>query len=154
MNAQHSTQSSIRSLFEYPAVILAGGLGNRLRSAFPDGPKCLAPVAGLPFLDYLIRLLQGFGFADIVLCVGYRASDIQERYKDGADRGLHITYSIEETHLGTAGAVKNAESLLHGETFLVLNGDSFVDADLAGLVRFHRHCRALATLTLVPAPSG
>lgn len=101
-----------------------------------------------------MRSLQAFGFMDIVLCVGYRAKDIRLRYQDGADQGLRITYSMEKKHLGTAGAIKNAESLLQAETFLVLNGDSFVDADLTRLVQFHRRCRAIATLALVPSLSG
>lgn len=135
-----------------PVVILAGGLGKRLRVACSGTPKSLAPVAGQPFLDYLMRWVSASGFADIVLCVGYRAEDIQQRYRDGAAWGLHIAYSIETELMGTAGAIKQAEALLTAPAFLVLNGDSFVEADLEELLEFHRRRHALATVALAPAP--
>jgi NDP-sugar pyrophosphorylase family protein len=130
------------------AVILAGGLGKRLRRSYAEGPKSLAPVMGRPFLDYLLRWLQSSGFTDVVLCVGYKAEQIQRRYGSGRDWGLRIAYSVEEKALGTAGALKNAELLVRSKTFLVLNGDSFVDISLRELVQFHRMKMSLATLTL------
>jgi D-glycero-alpha-D-manno-heptose 1-phosphate guanylyltransferase len=134
------------------ALILAGGLGNRLRAAYANGPKSLAPVAGRPFLDYLMRWLQVSGFSNVVLCVGYKTEQIRERYQDGQHWGLRISYSVEKEPLGTAGAIKNAEALLQGDAFLVLNGDSFTDVSLGDLVQFHRRRRGLATVTLAPAP--
>jgi D-glycero-alpha-D-manno-heptose 1-phosphate guanylyltransferase len=132
-------------------LILVGGLGKRLRSSYAHGPKSLAPVTGRPFLDHLLRWLQSSGFSDIVLCVGYKAEQIQQRYKSGRNWGVRISYSFEKEALGTAGAVKNAEALVHSNTFLVLNGDSFVDISLRELVQFHRLKKGLATLTLAMA---
>jgi NDP-sugar pyrophosphorylase family protein len=134
------------------ACVLAGGLGTRLRLAYANGPKSLAPVAGRPFLDYLMRWLQLSGFNDVVLCVGYKTEQIRERYQDGRHWGLRISYAVEKEPLGTAGAIKNAEALLQGDLFLVLNGDSFTDVSLRDLVQFHRRSRGLATLALAPAP--
>ena len=130
------------------ALILAGGLGTRLRSSFATGPKSLAPVVGRPFLDYLLRWLQSSGFTEVVLCVGYKALQIQRRYQTGRDWGLRISYAVEKQPLGTAGALKNAEPLVRSNSFLVLNGDSFVDISLQELIRFHRKKKGLATLTL------
>jgi NDP-sugar pyrophosphorylase family protein len=137
---------------KFQALILAGGLGKRLQAAYADGPKSLAPVAGRPFLDYLMRSLRVSGFNNVVLCVGYRADQIRERYQEGRHWGLRISYSVEEELLGTAGAIKNAEALLQGEAFLVLNGDSFTDVSLQDLLLFHRRRRGLATIALAPAP--
>jgi NDP-sugar pyrophosphorylase family protein len=137
---------------KFQALILAGGLGKRLRAAYANGPKSLAPVAGRPFLDYLMRWLQVSGFSDVVLCVGYKTEQILERYQDGRRWNLRISYSVEKEPLGTAGAIKNAEALLQGDAFLVLNGDSFTDVSLRELVQFHRRRRAVATLALAPAP--
>jgi D-glycero-alpha-D-manno-heptose 1-phosphate guanylyltransferase len=133
-------------------LILAGGLGKRLRAAYADGPKSLAPVAGRPFLDYLMSWLQVSGFSNVVLCVGYRTEQIRERYQKGRDWGLRISYSEENEPLGTAGAIKNAEALIQGDAFLVLNGDSFTDFSLRQLVQFHRQKKGLATMVLAPAP--
>lgn len=139
---------------EVLALILAGGLGVRLRTAYSDGPKSLAPITGRPFLDHLLNWLQFSGFTDVVLCVGYKAEQIRDRYQSGCSCGLRISYSQESEPLGTAGAIKNAEGLVHSDTFLVLNGDSFADVCLRRLVRFHRQRKALATLTLAPKPKG
>jgi D-glycero-alpha-D-manno-heptose 1-phosphate guanylyltransferase len=133
------------------ALILAGGLGKRLRSSFAQGPKSLAPVTGRPFLDHLLSWLRSSGFKDIVLCVGYKAEQIKQRYQNGDRWGLRISYSWEREPLGTAGALKNAEALVHSKTFIVLNGDSFVDISFHELVQFHRMKNSLATLTLSPA---
>ena len=135
-------------------LVLAGGLGKRLRTAYADGPKCLAPVAGRPFLDYLLRWLQISSFEDVVLCVGYKAERVQQRYQDGRQWGLRISYSVEEKPLGTAGAIKNAETMIRSDTFLVLNGDSVADVSLRELVRFHRRKKGIATLMLAPSPGG
>jgi D-glycero-alpha-D-manno-heptose 1-phosphate guanylyltransferase len=131
-----------------PVLILAGGLGKRLRSSFALGPKSLAPVTGRPFLDHLLRWVQSSGFTDVVLCTGYKAGQIRRRYQSGGKWGLRISYSCEKDALGTAGALKNAEALVRSNTFLVLNGDSFVDISLRELVQFHRMKNSFATLAL------
>jgi len=134
------------------ALILAGGLGKRLRPAYDDGPKSLAPVAGRPFLDYLMRWLRTSGFNSVVMCVGYRTEQIRRRYLDGRLWGLRISYSVEGAPLGTAGAIRNAEPFLQGDAFLVLNGDSFTDVSLQDLIQFHLRTRGLATMALAPTP--
>ena len=130
------------------AAILAGGLGTRLRSVLGDLPKALAPVAGRPFLAYQLDWLKAQGICRVILCTGYRHDLIHARFADGAGHGLDIRYSIEERPLGTAGALLGARHMLKG-TFLVVNGDTYFDADLPVLVAYHRTGHALATLSLV-----
>jgi len=136
------------ALEEYWAVILAGGLGTRLRPVFDQGPKCMAPVGGRPFLEYLVYRLAAAGIKDVVLCIGYLGEQIQDYFGDGSARGLNFRYAIEHQLLGTAGAVKNAESWLQQKTCFVFNGDSFLDVDLAGMLAFHRARKALVTIAL------
>src|SRR5438093_756867 len=89
-----------------PVVILAGGLGTRLRSVYAAGPKSMAPVAGRPFLDYLLCWLQSQGVKEVILCVGYKRSHIKRFVGRGRKWGLQANYSIEHTPLGTGGALK------------------------------------------------
>jgi D-glycero-alpha-D-manno-heptose 1-phosphate guanylyltransferase len=128
------------------ALILVGGLGTRLKSAVPDVPKPLAPVAGRPFLDILLAKLQGAGLREVILCLGYGAQQIETHCGDGARFGLHIRYSHERDLRGTGGAVKLAESLIGSNPFLLLNGDSYCETDFAALLAFHAARGALATL--------
>jgi len=135
-----------------PAVILAGGLGKRLRSAYAAGPKSMAPIAGKPFIDYLLRWLRAEGVEEVVICVGYKRSSIQRYVGKGRKWGLRVSYSIERKLLGTAGAVKNAEPLISSRRVLVLNGDTLVGVKLKSLVEFHQSRPAWATLTTVKVP--
>lgn len=132
------------------AVILAGGLGTRLRGVLADLPKPMAPVCGKPFLEYQLAALHRFGFEDVVICVGYRGSVISEYFGDGSQWALRIIYSAETTPLGTAGALKHASSMFE-EHVLVLNGDTFLDFDYRGLVEFHHEKDADATIAVVSA---
>lgn len=131
------------------ALILAGGFGTRLRGIIEDKPKSMAPVANRPFLVYLTLQLKEQGLTDIVLCIGYRGEQIEKYFDDGSRWGVHIAYSQEKEPLGTGGAMNLAEGLIRGENFLVMNGDSFLDVDLNGLVEFHLEREALATMALV-----
>jgi D-glycero-alpha-D-manno-heptose 1-phosphate guanylyltransferase len=114
------------------AIVLAGGLGLRLRSAVPDVPKILAPVAGRPFITYVLELLAANGFARAILAVGYRrelvTAALGSRFRD-----LPLDYAIEDAPLGTGGAVWHASAMVDGEDFFVLNGDTFVDAPFAAM---------------------
>lgn len=110
------------------AVILAGGLGTRLKKVVKDVPKPMAPVGGNPFLEYLIKLLKEAGINNILLLVGYKSSIIKEYFGDGSKFGVHISYSEEKELLGTGGAIMNAWDKLE-EEFLVLNGDTFFDIE-------------------------
>jgi len=130
------------------AIILAGGLGTRLRKILNDQPKPMAPVAGRPFLEYLILQLRQRGLTDIVLCIGYLGEQVKRYFRDGSKWGVSISYSEEKKPLGTAGAVKLAEKLVQEENFLVMNGDSFLDIDLNKLIDYHLGERALATIAL------
>ena len=131
------------------ALILCVGLGTRLRRVIDDRPKPMASVAGKPFLEYLIWQLKRYGFRDIVLCIGYLGDQVRAYFGDGSDWDVHISYSHEPEPLGTGGAVKLAEALIREDNFLVMNGDSFLDIDLNGLVNYHFEKRALATMALV-----
>lgn len=130
------------------ALILAGGQGMRLRSVIKDIPKPMAPIAGKPFLEYIIRQLAWFKIRDIVLSVGYQSHTIQDYFKTGTDWGVNIAYSFEEEPLGTGGAIKKASPILKEDDFLVLNGDSFFNLDITKLINLHRSRQAMATIGL------
>lgn len=113
------------------AVILAGGFGTRLSHVVKDVPKPMAPVAGVPFLEYLYRELTGQGFDDFVFLTGYKADVIERHFREyGNVRFVH-----EDHPMGTGGALLNAWDLLEGE-FLLLNGDTFFDADFQLLYKY------------------
>jgi len=119
------------------ALILAGGLGTRLRAVVSDKPKPMATIVGKPFLEYQIELLQRGGVDDVTFCVGYLYEQIQNYFGSGEKWGVKINYSIEEELLGTAGALKLAQRFIHGP-FFVLNGDTHLDIDLPKLARFYQ----------------
>ena len=116
------------------AVILAGGLGLRLRSLVRDRPKPMAEVCGRPFLQYVLGCVKRWGVREVVLCVSYMAERIMEFFGDGRDFGVDIRYSVEEKPLGTGGAVKEALKLFDDKRFLVLNGDTLLDTDISPLL--------------------
>jgi NDP-sugar pyrophosphorylase family protein len=131
-------------------LILAGGLGTRLRPLVSDRPKPMAKAAGRPFLAHQLEWIREQGFHDVILCLGYRARQIQGYFQDGSAWDVRLGYSIEAQPLGTAGAVKHAAEHLVGP-FVVLNGDSFLSLSLHGMVDFHQSRRrgdppALGTL--------
>lgn len=118
------------------AVILAGGLGTRLRSAVPDLPKPMADVLGKPFLEYLMDYWIGQGVTRFVISVGYKRESIM-RYFGQQYKGIPIEYVEEETPLGTGGGLLLAARRLN-EPFLLLNGDTFFEIQLDALMDFHR----------------
>jgi NDP-sugar pyrophosphorylase family protein len=128
-------------------AILAGGLGTRLRSAVPDRPKVLAPVAGRPFLAHLFDQLAKAGAHHVALLVGHAADQVQEAFGDSY-RELALTYSREPEPLGTGGALRLALPLLTETTIVLFNGDSYCDVDFSQLVADHRGDKRRATLTL------
>jgi NDP-sugar pyrophosphorylase family protein len=153
-NTQNRASPRSRRIIENSqALILAGGLGTRLRTVF-NGPKSLAPIGDRHFLEYLLMWLRSEGIKELVLCVGYQKDQIQDWLLDGAAWGLRVTYSVEETLLGTAGAIKHAEKLISRPYCLVVNGDSFLDVNLAEMYQFHVRQRALATLALARVPDS
>lgn len=116
-------------------VVLAGGLGTRLRDSVSDRPKVLAEIRGKPFLTFLLDQLTLAGFKRVILCVGYMADMVQDVLGD-AYKSLQITYSKENQPLGTGGALKLALPLITSERIMVMNGDSFIDADLEAFERW------------------
>jgi NDP-sugar pyrophosphorylase family protein len=130
------------------AAILAGGLGSRLRSVVCDRPKVMAEIGGHPFLEYLLRKLKKTGISQVVLCTGHMGEIIRETFGDAYGR-LDLYYSQEMVPLGTGGALRNALYLLDSDSVLVMNGDSYCDADLNAFWEFHQSEGANATLVLV-----
>ncbi len=135
------------ALAETTAVILAGGLGSRLRPVLPHQPKVMAEFHGRPFLAYLLEQLVAAGILKAVLCTGYRAEEIRSRL--GAAYGpLSLTYSHEDEPLGTGGALRLALPGLDSDPVLVLNGDSLIEADLPDYLAWFLGLPAAAALML------
>jgi D-glycero-alpha-D-manno-heptose 1-phosphate guanylyltransferase len=138
----------MKNLSDITAAILAGGLGTRLRSAIPDRPKVLAEVGGRPFIVYLLDQLAAAGIQEVVLCTGYLGHQVKEVL--GQTHGpLSLIYSQESSPLGTGGALRLALPIFLTDQVLILNGDSFCDANLRALALIHRLRRAKATILLV-----
>ena len=133
------------------AIILAGGLGTRLRSAVPDLPKCMAPVAGKPFLEHLLTYYIAQGIESFIFSLGYKHEVIEQFVKAyfGNDNRSY-SFSIEEEPLGTGGAIKKAIELTQTEDVLVMNGDTFFKVDIAELSLFHQQHDSDCTLSLKP----
>ena len=118
------------------AIVLAGGLGTRLASRLHGLPKPMAPVAGRPFLEILLTQLRRSGCSRVLLSVGHQHTVIQDHF--GASfHGMPLDYVIESGPLGTGGAIRLALARAREESVLVLNGDTFLDADYAAMLRFH-----------------
>ena len=118
------------------ALILAGGKGTRLRPLTMHTPKPIVPIANQPFLLYQLELLK----------------KIEDKLGDGTDFNVRISYAVEASPLGTAGAYRNAASLI-SETTVVFNGDVLTDIDMNEVIRFHREHQAAATIVLAPVPN-
>jgi NDP-sugar pyrophosphorylase family protein len=127
-------------------AILAGGLGSRLRPVVADRPKVLAPVGGRPYLTYLLDRLGDLGFREAVLLTGFRAEQVRDALGDSY-AGMRLVHSREPQPLGTAGALRRALTYLSAPTVLVLNGDSFCNADLDRFWWYH--CLRRADVSLV-----
>jgi D-glycero-alpha-D-manno-heptose 1-phosphate guanylyltransferase len=186
-----------------PVVILCGGLGLRLRSVVQDKPKCLAPIGGRPFLEWLLANLRCQGFTNILLCLGYGSDQVLEflqrretplqrretrderqatpagantscsselQVSDSGRRQaqdhrapqrigqpapqMEIRHVLEQQPLGTAGALRNAASLIQENQFLAMNGDTMLDVDFQALLRSHTQRDALATMAVWRNPES
>jgi mannose-1-phosphate guanylyltransferase len=131
------------------AIILAGGKGTRLRPLTMHTPKPIVPLANQPFLLYQIELLKRADVLDLVLSLSYQPHKIEDRLGDGTDHGVRISYTVEASPLGTAGAYKNARAHI-SDTTVILNGDILTDVDLNQVIRVHRERKAVATIMLTP----
>jgi len=135
----------------YPktAIILAGGLGERLRPLTIETPKPLLPVNDKPILQHTIENLKKQNIKNIILAVGYKAEKIKAFFQDGKRFGVNISYIIEENPLGTGGATKLASKNLK-QTFLVLNGDNLADFNYKKMSEIHEKNKARITIALYP----
>ena len=131
------------------AIILAGGLGTRLRSVVSDLPKCMAPVAGKPFLHYVIGYYQKQGIRRFIFSLGYKHEMITG-YLTAKHPDLNYDYVIEEEPLGTGGAIQLACRSAFTKNVLILNGDTLFRIGLAELAQLHEHTHADCTLSLKP----
>lgn len=131
------------------AIILAGGLGTRLRSAVPELPKCMAPVNGKPFIAYVIEYLQQQGIKKFILSLGYKHEIITE-YISNQLAIDDCQFSIEEEPLGTGGAIKLACSKATEQNVIVTNGDTLFKVNISSLSSFHINNQADCTLSLKP----
>ncbi|MEP6512855.1 MAG: nucleotidyltransferase family protein [Parafilimonas sp.] len=131
------------------AIILAGGLGTRLRSTVPDLPKCMALVNGKPFIFYVIEYLQQQGIEKFIFSLGYK-HEVITQYLATQYSIFNIQYSIEKEPLGTGGAIKLACSKASEKNVLVANGDTLFKIDALKFSSFHFMCGADCTLSLKP----
>ena len=134
------------------AVVMAGGEGSRLRPLTSSMPKPLVPVAGRPIMEHILLHLRRHQLRDVVATVQYMGASIRNYFGDGSEQGVALTYSVEDSPLGTAGSVMLARQQLN-EPFVVISGDSLTDIDLGAAARFHRERKAIATIVLKPVPN-
>jgi mannose-1-phosphate guanylyltransferase len=134
---------------EVQALILAGGEGTRLRPLTSSVPKPVVPLAGRPFISYMIEWLRRHGVDEAILSCGFMADGVRAVLGDGDRLGVRLRYVEEPRPLGTGGALKLAEDLLE-DRFLMVNGDQLTDLDLTAQLRQHERTGARATLALIP----
>jgi len=131
------------------AVILAGGLGTRLRPYTLFVPKPMLPLGDKPLMEHILELLVRYDIKEVMVTVSYLRKTIEDYFGDGEDFGVSIRYVRTVRPMGTAGQLKTVEPYVKG-SFVVLYGDSLIDADLSKMIQYHRDKKALATLMLMP----
>ena len=137
------------------AIVLAAGLGKRLRPLTYEMPKPLMPVANTPVMEHILRLLRRHGFTELVTNTSHLPEMITERFGDGSALGVELSYSYEEELLGTAGGVRNVADFLTGgeaDSFLVISGDGLTDLDLSAMRDSHESQGGIATIALKKVP--
>lgn len=135
------------------AIILAGGFGTRLRSEVADLPKPLAPIAGRPFLAYLLEALAAYGVTRAVLAVHHRADAVIAAF--GREyRGIRLDYSVERQPLGTGGGIRQALEQITSDACLVVNGDTYLDVDYHAVMATLRHTGSDLVLAVRPVADG
>jgi NDP-sugar pyrophosphorylase family protein len=130
------------------AIVLVGGEGTRLRPLTYGTPKPMVPIMNVPFLARTLERLYAADIHEVILAAGYMPQAIVDYFGDGSRIGMKVTYAIEETPLGTAGALKNVEEHITGP-FFVLNGDIFTSLDLTAMREFHQKRGGMGTLHLI-----
>lgn len=137
------------SIFIQEAIVLAGGLGTRLRSAVPDVPKCMAPVNGTPFVDYVINYLQQQGIRRFIFALGYK-NEVFDTFLRNKFLSDEYQVSVEAEPLGTGGAILHASRLAQDENVLIVNGDTLFRISLSKLSTAHLEKKADCTIALKP----
>ncbi|MEO5967653.1 MAG: nucleotidyltransferase family protein [Ferruginibacter sp.] len=131
------------------AIILAGGLGTRLKETVPDLPKSLAPISGTPFLKYVIDFLVANNIKRMVFSLGYMHEEISNFVRENY-KGLEVEFVVEEEPMGTGGGIALALKKCKDEDVIIVNGDTFFNVDLQKLSSFHKQNTAICTLSLKP----
>ncbi len=131
------------------AIILAGGLGTRLRPLTNENPKPLLPIKGRPIIEHAIDNFRKHNITEIILSIGYMADKIQDYFGDGSKFGVNISYCVEDQPLGTGGAIKKASQGIT-DTFIAINGDNLCDFDWTATIKNHKNNKAKITLSLFP----
>src|SRR5438067_1468755 len=130
------------------AVVMAGGEGTRLRPLTAHRHKPLAPVLNKPIMEHILVLLKEHGINEIVVTLHYLADEIEGYFGDGSEWGVKLIYSVEDSPLGTAGSVKQAEEHLKDDTFIIVSGDALTDIDVTRAIEFHEAKGSVATIVL------
>ena len=130
------------------ALILAAGLGTRMRPLTGERPKCLLPLGGRPLMAHILALVRRHGFHEVFINLYWHAAAIREALGDGRSFGLRIRYLQEEELSGTAGPIRKLAADLGDDRFVVMNGDNLTDLDLTALIEFHRTADAELTVAL------
>ena len=128
-------------------VVMAGGEGTRLRPLTSNQPKPMVPIVGKPCMEHIVELLRRHDFSDVIVTLAFMPQAIRSYFGDGEGMGMNISYSVEESPLGTAGSVRQAVGN-DDEPVLVISGDALCDIDLTSLVAFHRDRKAAVTIAL------
>lgn len=131
------------------AVIIAGGKGTRIAELYPDIPKPMIPIDGIPVLQREIECLRKQSISELIITVGYKADKIMNYFGNGENFGVNIEYFVEKTPLGNAGALLKIKEKLDGD-FLLLNADSIFEIDLRRMIAFHKKTRGEATIAVHP----
>ena len=133
-------------LRDIDVVVLAGGLGTRLAGVLGGTPKVLAPMGARPFLSILLAWLQGFGAVRVIFGLGHLSGEVENYFQSHTPEGMECVSVVEPEPLGTAGAIRHLAIHLQNNPVLVLNGDTFVDADLCAFLESHRDSGAAGSI--------
>ena len=132
-------------------IILAGGLGTRLRTVVDDMPKCMAPISNKPFLYYLLQWLNKYDASRVILSVGYLHEIIENWVADNKNLfNFEIDFAIENEPLGTGGAIRLAFEKINSDKVVIINGDTFFDIDIDSFFKQHNQSNAILSIALKP----
>lgn len=127
------------------AIIMAGGIGSRLKPLTNDIPKPMVPIIDRPVLELIIKHIRKHNIVDIAITLSYKADIIMNRFGDGSEYGVNIEYFTEKEPLGTAGGVKNTQKFIKDD-FIVISGDAVTDIDISEMYQYHKDKQAIITL--------